>query len=390
MKRNSEKKNNSYKITENRKKIFIFAIYNSIIDILLDMDIQYTTNFFSELESISKSIKYVRFPLTIFIVMYHCFCVLTPQDQPIYGAVTYPFGLIWGETGVPAFFFISGFLFFISQRTFNQKIKSRVSTLLIPYVIWNSIILLSYVILMLVGHSLEIAGKSISEYQLTDYLRAYIDRGEWDKGNGQPMLCPYWYIRNLIVLSLIAPLIQYIIKGVKGVFILLALLIWWISLPYNGMIAQSLLFFCLGAFFSVNKISPLVPHARIIKRTIYILWGVFFSLDWLIHTCLPIQGGLYIHRIVLITNIFILLQICSKISMLAKSPPILEKSSFWIYTTHFPLIVLLRSTHLILNDWEQFFLYWTSVFLITLFCMTTYVIGIRLTPSVMNILTGNR
>lgn len=97
-----------------------------------------------------------------------------------------------GETGVPAFFFISGFLYYLSQRSTVEKLRTRLSTLLIPYIIWNSVIIIAYITIMLIGYPLEIAGKNIFDYNFTDYVRAYIDRGYWDNGNGQPMLCPYW------------------------------------------------------------------------------------------------------------------------------------------------------------------------------------------------------
>ena len=98
---------------------------------------------------------------------------------------------------------------------------------------------------MVVGHPLIIGDKSITDFQFTDYIRAFVDRGDWNDGNGQPLLCPYWYVRNLLLLSLAAPILRYMMKLNTGIVVLFALLIWWISLPYNGMLAQSLLFYCM-------------------------------------------------------------------------------------------------------------------------------------------------
>lgn len=341
-------------------------------------------------KDISSAITFLRFPLTLAIVMYHCYCVQPPSNQPLYAAVIYPFGLMIGETGVPSFFFISGFLFFFSQRKYSQKLRTRINTLLVPYLLWNAAVLIGYIALTIVGHSLPIANKNISDFQLLDYVRAFIDRGQWDNGNGQPLLCPYWYVRNLIVLSLAAPFVGVMMKGRKGFIILFALLTWWMSLPYNGMIAQSLLFFCMGSFFSVNGTSPLVLTKGTTGEILATLWGVTAVLDWLSHFCFPMWGSLYVHRLVLILNIFLLFSLSSLFSKKHKMPSLLTKSSFWIYSTHYPLTLLVGSIHPEFGDREQVVFYMVSVIAITLFCLALYWLGHRLSPKVMNILTGNR
>lgn len=74
------------------------------------------TAFELDRSEVSATISFLRFPLTVMIVMYHCYCVQVPINQPLYASLVYPFGLMLGETGVPAFFFISGFLYYLSQR----------------------------------------------------------------------------------------------------------------------------------------------------------------------------------------------------------------------------------------------------------------------------------
>lgn len=344
----------------------------------------------AEKHRLSTTISFLRFPLTLVIVMYHCFCVQTPNGQPLYAAIIYPFGLMIGETGVPAFFFISGFLFFFSQRKYSQKLRTRVNTLLVPYLTWNVMVLFGYIGLMVAGHSLPIANKNIFDFQFIDYVRAFIDRGQWDNGNGQPLLCPYWYVRNLIVLSLAAPFIGVLMKGRKGLVVLCALSIWWLSLPYNGMVAQSLLFFCTGSFYSVNGTIPLVLKKRTIGKVIAMFWCLAVVLDWLSHFCFSMWGNLYVHRLVLILNVFMFFNLSSYISQKYKMPSILTKSSFWIYTTHYPLTLLIRSIHPQLGEWEQLAFYWASVVSVTLLCIASYWLGYQLSPRIMNILTGNR
>jgi len=101
-------------------------------------------------------------------------------------------------------------------------------------------------------------------------------------------------------------------------------------------------------------------------------------------------GSLYVHRLVLILNIFLLFSLSSLFSKKHKMPSLLTKSSFWIYSTHYPLTLLVGSIHPEFGDREQVVFYMVSVIAITLFCLALYWLGHRLSPKVMNILTGNR
>ena len=69
--------------------------------------------------------------------------------------ITYIISLV-NKTGVPAFFFISGYLFFLSKKSYGKKLKDRIHTLLIPYILWNLLLLLFYLIVYALGHPLII------------------------------------------------------------------------------------------------------------------------------------------------------------------------------------------------------------------------------------------
>jgi fucose 4-O-acetylase-like acetyltransferase len=91
----------------------------------------------------------LRFPLTVLVVCEHLFHPMRLRDT-VYDADNYftvsLFEMIkeifFIHANVPVFFFISGFLFFYSvdfnTDVYKRKIKSRVKTLLIPYIIWNT------------------------------------------------------------------------------------------------------------------------------------------------------------------------------------------------------------------------------------------------------------
>ena len=348
---------------------------------------------FEKFQDVSMAISWMRFPLIFMIVLLHCYCAIDAHGHHGFFQWVYPFGLNLGETGVPAFFFISGFLFFYSSKTYSRKLKSRVHTLLIPYIFWNGLILLAYLLLWLKGNPLSIMGKSIADYGLVDYLRAFIDRGHWDSGNGVPMLCPYWYVRNLMVICVFSPIIYYGIKYLKWILIL-ALFVWWISIPYNGMIASSLLFFSIGAYFSIEQ-KNLIPVLRKYKITFLVVWVIVLLIDWA-HCFWNVPYALYAHRISFLLNISLLLLVGSYFGN--KQYPgrrLLDSSSFWIYTVHYPMTIALgavssRYLQGDTADWQLFVFYWCGVLCVTALCVVSYVVMHRLFPKVLSFVTGNR
>ena len=178
-------------------------------------------------QTMSAAITWLRFPLIFLIILLHCYSVVKldgPRDT--YSKAIYPFSLWLGETGVPGFFFISGYLFYLSKKTYLQKLNSRIHTLLVPYLLWNAILLLLYLIAYAAGYPQNINYRSITEYGFIDYIRLFWDRGTYDNGNFVPLLCPFWYIRNLLIMSLLSPLFYYIIRYGRELFLLIVSA-WW-------------------------------------------------------------------------------------------------------------------------------------------------------------------
>lgn len=341
---------------------------------------------------LSEAISWMRFPLILMIVLLHCYCSIDANGHQSFFKWVYPFGLWLGETGVPAFFFVSGFLFYYSRKTYGQKLKSRSKTLLVPYLFWNALLLLIYALLEISGHGMLIAGKSISDYDVVDYARAFIDRGQWDRGNGVPMLCPYWYIRNLMVLCVLSPIIYSGIRYLKWI-LLLSLFLWWIIPPYNGMIASSLFFFCLGAYFSIRQNTPLIA-LREYKFYFFVVWFLVFLIDWA-HCFWNIPYALYVHRVSLVLNVFCLLLVGSYLGnrhYLGRE--LLDNSTFWVYTIHYPMTIALGTVFTMflkdVADWQLFAFYWCGVLCITILCVVSYVVLHRLCPQVLSFITGNR
>lgn len=347
-------------------------------------------------QRLSAAIMWLRFPLILCVVLLHCYCTvpLASGDHTTYFKMVYPFGLWLGESGVPTFFFISGYLFYFSNKTYQDKISSRVQTLLYPYLLWNSLFLVLYIGLFLIGHPQDILGKSIGDYGVIDYIRAYIDRGEYSDGNNGPILCTYWYVRNLFILCLLSPIWYYLNKYLNALFLII-LLGWWLSLHHNALLAESLLFFNLGAFFAIHNYTPL-QITRKWKNIYLIIWGLIATADIVSHSICPFGEPFYIHRTSLILNICAFIYLADMIVKGDKTKvnSFLAGSVFWVYALHDHLAIALRRfcvTHFsVYSDIIQVALYFATVLAVTVICLMSYQITKYFFPSFVNFATGSR
>lgn len=340
-----------------------------------------------------ESITQLRFLLIFFIILLHCYStVRLPGNHDMYFRVLYPFSLWMGETGVPGFFFISGFLFFLSTKRYQQKIITRFHTLLIPYILWNAMLLALHIIAYIAGFPQEINGKSIVDFSFIDYLRVFWDRGSYDEGNFVPILCPFWYIRNLLIISVLSPLFFYIIKYLRELF-LLGVAVWWLLTPHNAFISQTVLFFSIGAYFSILNINPLDIFIRYTKWFIFIC--CFFAVsDICVHTIYVTPINLQIHRLSLIFNIpalFLLADYCCQHGFAFK---LLPNAAFIVFSVHYPIVVIMRKACVAIfgyaPDVIQISLYLTCVIITTIMSIFIYILLDRYCSKVKNILSGNR
>lgn len=342
---------------------------------------------------LSATISWLRFPLILFIIMLHCNSVQRPDgNHDIYFRVLYPFSIWLGETGVPGFFFISGLLLFMSQKSYLQKLKTRTRTLLTPYLLWNLILVILYITLYKVGYPQDINGRSIVEYGIIDYLRLFWDRGSFDNGNFVPILCPLWYIRNLIIMVILSPLLYYIIKYTRELYLIIVT-IWWMTTFHNAFIPQTILFFSLGAYFSILNKNPL----RMIdnNKTIFLTLSFVFAIgDIVSHTLYGTPINLQIHRLALISNIPMLLLLADYCVQHRYTSKFLPNASFIIFCVHYPIVVVLRKFCVTQfsdsSDIVHILLYFACVVISTLLSLSIYQVLNLYFPKVKNILSGNR
>lgn len=236
---------------------------------------------------LSNTIKYLRFPLTIGIILAHSnlgrlgFVVHGVQYGMNYPDWYYYISVLFSEVlaliCVPTFFVVSGYLFFyrtdFDSKVYVQKLKKRFRTLMIPYLLWNLIALLVKVTKMLPIFSSVFHNMGNIEFKFS-LIRLFNTFFYDDGSNGMfvdhfqiihvtsplPINGPMWYVRDLMVIILLTPLIYWLLKTLKYWFIFALAIYLYIFghllLPegsYLSIVIDYLFFFSWGAYYSINK-----------------------------------------------------------------------------------------------------------------------------------------
>lgn len=300
------------------------------------------------------------------------------------------------ENAVPIFFFLSGFLFFLKKDTFKNKLKSRFRTLFIPYIFWTLwgffIPFFLQIILDLEHYFTGTKLKYISDFTIIDYLRMF-----WDIRDGAPILSTLWFLRDLIVMVLLTPLIFHLIRLLKQWFILFIGIIY-LFYPFysSGMSSTGLFFFTLGAYFSI------VPSYNIFQRINNSLSFSKSIIIWILSFISVILCYIFNFQYDLVMNLFIIpnsIMLYIFVYRITKRRKLqwlfkISIASFFIYAFHEPFMgYMIGIFFKIIKIDSNFIIYILPFFfvLITiLFSYMAYFILNKICPQFLKIITGSR
>lgn len=128
-------------------------------------------------------------------------------------------------------------------RIVLNKIRRRVSSLLIPYFIGTLFALFVYYAFSLFSFS-QGASKEILAHlngaSFLDALRTIF----WDQGDGFPIIVPLWFLRNLLVVVALTPILHLL--GRFRPWLCLPLLVIYYFYPHSTSVVCSLFWFLFG------------------------------------------------------------------------------------------------------------------------------------------------
>lgn len=148
---------------------------------------------------------------------------------------------------VPGFFLIAGFFLFRKHIVWSHNIKKKLHTILIPYIIINTF----WILLFALFSFIPSVAPFFEQYRLNsteDIVGAYL--------NGIPYYYPFWFLRDLFVMNIIAGILQWLLERFPIVTVIGTVVIYFfINIPVL-VENDSFLFFVIGACiarFSFNR-----------------------------------------------------------------------------------------------------------------------------------------
>lgn len=364
-----------------------------------------------------QAFDWLRFPLIILVIYNHSigepinyndihFSQLTGRN--CYDLLKLSV-LIIMQVAVPCFFFISGYLFFNKLKEWDvkiyaEKLKKRAKTILIPFLIWNTLSILYKVQDLYRVDGISAVASFINE---NGYWRLYWDSLSWGHdvrnwfGIHIPLTSPdlgsLWYLRDLMVMMVISPCFYYLFKYTKkwGLILLLIYYLTGIGTNPPGFSATAIFFFGAGTYFNLKQIDTT-------KWTWNYRYMIYAITVFLWFADISVLGKHYGRAGTFIEPIFVVFGCISMFNLAAdfiihglKIPTLLGQSSFFIYVSHMVVITnyIVRYRQLLLgmnNPWLMSLGYLSSAWIIAATCLIFYIILHKFTPKLCYVLAGGR
>lgn len=320
------------------------------------------------------------------------------------------------RSAVPIFFIISGYLLFLNverynRKTYEDKLRKRWHSLLKPYIVWN-ILMIIWTLMFKVGGVL-LHGKSwsgIGDYFLDNgYLHMLWDSSVWDERttwlgvmahNSGPVLFPFWYMRDLMLMVLLSPLVWWMAKKLRLFYLMILLAIYafdirvsWVS----GTFASAALFFSIGAYFAIKK----EDFTKQVWKGRYVICPLaVVLLCWQTYTgsAMGDEISKMIHPWLVVVQSFALIIVASYLCRYRKLYEICKRlapASFFVYASHVFILgyvmALVNKIAPVGDTWYmQTLCYIVSPLLCAAICIAIYQMMRRYLPSVTSVVMGER
>lgn len=351
-------------------------------------------------DGLSQKIKNLSFLLMIMVVFLHSYNIDTKQlDRTLYLEKD----LNWfmqtfisnGFTriAVPLFFIISGYLFVYNRKIgindLRDKIIKRIKTLLIPYLLWTTIGLLVYLILQSIPQSKPFfTNKLIIDYSFLDWVEGIFYK---------PIPYQLWFLRDLIIMVFLSPLIILLIKRIRYVFLSTTLLFWFFNQDSVFLSSEALLFFSLG--ISLALYCPEILEKKVNKTMgISILWFLLLFFKTGVEMFgLSEKLELFLLKTAILVGLLSFWMLYDKLAVysnkIVNQIALVSWTSFFIYVFHEPILTIIKKAlFYVLNESSSayLFVYFFSPILTIAISILTAIFLKRYFSVPYKVLTGNR
>ena len=365
-----------------------------------------------------KVFDWLRFPLIVGIVFIHCFgksfdyesinfAHLTGID--FYNLFRVSVSRVLTHICVPTFYLISGYLFFKGLEKWNwnvylNKLKKRIKSLLLPFLIWNTISFLLPAFSSIRHEGWMGLQRFLAE---NGFWHLYWDCQAWnlDRTNlfggtnlsTSPYCVPLWFLRDLMVVCVCSPLIFLLFKYLRicGLILLSLCYISGVFIPVSGFSINAFLFFGVGGYCRINNIDTTkisYNYRNVIYVVAIILWIVCTMLNG--HNT---ELGDLVYPFYVMVGCMATINLATYLvdKKNVRIPEMLSRASFFLYLLHSIMVISLVSkvAIFIFGDKNPILMTLSYLFvpLMTIaVCLAIYTLLNKLSPSILKVLIGYR
>lgn len=299
----------------------------------------------SRQQTTSKVLACLRTPLIIGVVMLHANLYnLVAQwsgEAPLWPSwLVFYFRNIVNilfPSCVAIFFLLAGYFFFTGEQKrdivyFRDKLRRRVHTLLVPYLLWNTLALLLFYI-----KSSDFLGglsqQSGEEFSFVKYLSGY---WAFYFSGDIPVNGPLWFVRDLMVVSLLSPLLYLLLRnrwvGIISLLVLFACVSCGVTVGIHGVDFYSILFFSIGAWLRLQRVDIQNVSKRVGVAALVLYFPISCFMFNLCDSAVYVALSLVATLVKFVALIYLIAQLYSR-GLLANIPK-LSQRSFFVYALH--------------------------------------------------------
>ena len=359
-------------------------------------------------EYLSKKISFLSLISMLAVVFIHAYnytdtflqphTIITEGLHPV-ACVQYAISNALTRFAVPMFFMISGFLFFFgkdfSTSVYVKQVKKRCRTVLSVFVIFSVI---SFAVCHLVySFTGEGVIGMIDERIIKNPLYALLQN---------PYAFQLWFLAQLFIMSIVSPVIYFLIKKIKFVLPVILACLWFMDKQlvvggYTLFNSDAYMFFTLGAYIAVEELNFKTLYQKTENTKLWIgslvLW-IFVAAVYTLFSATADKSSciqLILFKLCVLLGMVTVWLSYDRFSAGVLEHPVtktLSENNFMVYLLHEPLlhIIFMSTITYCKADIVHILLYFVLPVVIIMLCAYIGKILRNKCPGLNSILTGGR
>lgn len=351
----------------------------------------------------TRAIATLRLPLALMVVLIHTF--VGPSDATIhwselsamdcFNIMRVFLSRVLPAVAVPAFFVFSGYLFFFNAERldaafYRRRFARRLRSLVVPFLLW---VVLTAVMLVVFKH------KSPQQF-LTP--RIFWNWASWGGGgtnllgqtvahNFGPLGAMLWFMRDLIIVVALSPLLGWLIGRSRGwIVALLGLVeIFEVQSVVYGQLLMALFYFSLGAWCGMFRRDLAAWLGRFTPQLLT-LWVALMAVILVFRADFPARGVVY--RLMCLAGTLAVIAVGPKLRM-PRRLDFAARNTFFIYVAQGAFGLMAADALLAAMPPTPLWLsvrYLLQPLLTVAFCLAVLWLLQRFMPRTAALLTGSR